>query len=298
MAKDLQSDDKSKREAAQKKLEDLQKQANAQQPKKELSPEEKKKLAEIAKDLASKDPEKQKKAGEEFGDTKLAKDLAEGLKRQAEDLKDQATKPDGKPDPQKGMEAAKNMAELAKQLDDLKSGDPKKAEEAMRNLKDLAEKMKKNNPQHGDGSTSDAVGRGNIGNTNDNTGQPLKANEEFGKLTSELQLEKFKRAKDDPELLKKLGFNQQDFDRFLKGFEELAKQERAEKDQAAKRPDGPQPNVPKVNVGEATNKVESRGDGTAGNPQSSGSAPPVPGYQDARKKFAENAGKAKREEKK
>ena len=41
-----------------------------------------------------------------------------------------------------------------------------------------------------------------------------------------LQLEKFKKVSDNPELLKKLGYTPQDYDRFLKGFEEVVKQER------------------------------------------------------------------------
>jgi hypothetical protein len=196
---------------------------------------------------------------------------------------------------------------LQKQMNDLKSDDPKKAEEAMRNLKDLAERMKNNTP--GDrpppppgppapgGGLPDAIGRGQ-GGSPDTPGTPLEANEDFGKLTSELQLEKFKKVRDNPELVKKLGYTPQDYDRFLKGFEEVVKQERARADDAAKRGPAPLPSVPGVNVGEATGKVGLRKDGSTGTAQGTGPAYAPPGYGDAAAKFNKALPKSRADEKK
>jgi hypothetical protein len=108
-----------------------------------------------------------------------------------------------------------------------------------------------------------------------------------------------KEVEKNPELLKKLGYTKEDYQRFLKGFEEVAKQEeQKKKTQEAQQPENPFPGAPKLNVGEATRKVERRPDGTTGSSQSSGSAYAPPGYSEAQKKFAEAASKYKREEKK
>ena len=298
MAKDLQSGDPDKKAGAQKKFDDLQKQAAQKQPQKGMSPEEKQKLDQIAKDMASKDPVKQKEAAEKFGDTQLAKDLAEGLKRQAENMKNQDQNPNAK-DPQKELEAGKNLADLAKQMEDLKSGDPQKAEQAMKDLKDLAEKMKgRNPPRGGTGDPDQAVGRGAPGNPADAGGTPLKGNDEFSKLPADLQLQKLKDLQKDPERLKKIGYTPEDYKRFLEGFENVVKQEQARKDDEGKRPENPFQGAPKVNVGEATSKVETRRDGTGGNAQGTGPAYAPPGYSEAQKKFAEGASKVRRGEKK
>jgi hypothetical protein len=142
----------------------------------------------------------------------------------------------------------------------------------------------------------EAIGRG-PGGSPDTPGTPLKANEDYSKRAGELQLEKFKKVKDDPELLKKLGYTPQDYERFLKGFEEMVKQEQAKPDAGPKPGPIPPPTAPAVNVGEATGKVGHRKDGSTGNPQGTGPAYSPPGYGDARKKFAEGL-KPRRDEKK
>jgi hypothetical protein len=143
----------------------------------------------------------------------------------------------------------------------------------------------------------DAIGRG-PGGSPETPETPLKANEDYSKRAGELQLEKFKKVKDDPELLKKLGYTPQDYDRFLKGFEEMVKQDQAKPDAGPKPGPVPPPTAQRVNVGEASGKVEHRKDGSTGNPQGTGPAYAPPGYGDARKKFAEGASKARRDEKK
>jgi hypothetical protein len=281
---DLKSDDPAKRAAAEKKLDDLQKQVNAQQPKKDLNPDEKQQLKDLAKDMAANNPAKQQGAEKKFSDTELGKDLAKGLQYQMQKTADAMKHGDPKAASKAQQDLMRDALELQKQMDDLKSGDPLKAEEAMKNLKDLAEKMKIRNPR-GDGDTTEAVGRGGPGNTTDPSGTPLKGNEDFGKLPSELQLEKFQKNKDNKDLLKQLGYTPEDYERFLKGFEEVVKQEKQQRDEQAKRGPNPEPPGPRVNVGEATSKLEHRGDGSKGDPQSAGAGTAPPGYAEAMKKF-------------
>jgi hypothetical protein len=186
LANDLKSDDPQKRAAAQKQLQDLQHQAQQTgqpQPKGEPTAEERKQLEEAANDLMSDDPQKQQAARDKL-------------------------------DEMVGPEARQQAEQLA---NDLKSGDPQKASEAMKKLQDFAERMKDRMPPRGDGSQPEAIGRG-MGGSPDTPSKPLEANEDFSRMTAEMQLEQFKKVKDDPELLKRLGYTPQDYERFLKGF--------------------------------------------------------------------------------
>jgi collagen type III alpha len=264
LAEDLKSDDPARQAAAQQKLQDLQQQAQQTgqpQPKREPTAEERKQLEQAANDLMSDDPQKQQAARDKL-------------------------------DEMVGPEARQQAEQLA---NDLKSGDPQKASEAMKKLQDFAERMKNRMPPRGDGSQPEAIGRG-MGGSPDTPSKPLEANEDFSRMTAEMQLEQFKKIKDDPELLKRLGYTPQDYERFLKGFEEMVRQERAQQDQQPRRDPAPPPTGPTVNVGEAR-KVEHRKDGSTGTAQGTGPAYAPPGYSEAQKRFAEQL-RAKEKEKK
>ena len=163
LAGDLKSDDKDKRKAAEDKLKEMAKQANAQDGKKPPAgpkPTDKqlKEFGEAAKDLTSKDPKK-KAAAEKKLDGMIGEGNRKELQQTLEDLKsdgkakreaaqkkveqwkkdaEEQVKKDGK-----GKEPTPaEVADLTKKAQDLKSPDDTKRKQAE---KDLDEKLGKEN---------------------------------------------------------------------------------------------------------------------------------------------------------
>ncbi|CAN5315641.1 hypothetical protein BH11PLA2_BH11PLA2_00050 [soil metagenome] len=259
---DLNSNDPAKREAAEKKVKEMMDKMKNEAGKNEEAkgplPEDVKKAQDLAKDLNSKDDTKRQIAEQEL-DKMLGKENRDKLQDQ---MKNNGQKP-GEP---LSDEAKKKVNELAK--------DPKSP-------------MSKDPTSGGPPTGSNAT-----------AGKPLTPDEEFSRRSANLQLaEKLKKEKSNPELLKKLGWTQEDYDRFLKGYEEmLNKPETARVDPANPNSVKP-PTVEKVNSGTA-GKVETRVNGSTASPQAGGTAYAPSGFSDAQKKFAEAANKAKENDKK
>jgi collagen type III alpha len=262
---DLKSGDKDRQKAAMDELKKLQEQAEQQAKKdgkpegKELSPEEIEKLAQAAKDLNSPDANKKKDAEKQLDDK-----LGENGRKQVEDmLKD-------------GKEPSKEQMDAAKKL---------------------MEQLAKNNPGRGaNDNQRDPRKDGGIGNTADTKGTPLEANKDFDKQAGQLQLEKLKKAEANKEMLKKLGYTEEEYKRFLDGYEKMVKEAPEPKVLPADAPKPGEPAKPTVRV-DGAGRVEQRADGSKSGTSSAGVSNAPPGYGDARKKFAESATKQKDEKK-
>jgi collagen type III alpha len=226
--------------------------AKAGQPKqKGMSPEEAQKLADKAKDLASKDEQKRKDAEKELDD-KIGKE---------------------------------NREKLQQTMNDLNSGDPKKMEEAQKQIEDWKKQAQEQGGKPNENWKPGGFGGGKPG------GDPLKDNPADRLKAHELQLKTFKENQKNKNLLEKLGYSQEEYDRFVKGFEDLVEAERKRIDVTAKTT--PNSNPPKsINVNQGGEKVGARAAEGSGPPGSSaGTAPP--GYSDASRKFGEAAAKKK-----
>jgi hypothetical protein len=272
MMKDLQSGDKDRQKAAMDELkkmqDDLKKEADRQaqndpkpgeKGKDQLSPQDIEKLAKAAQDLNAKDEQKRKEAEKQLDDK----------------LGEQARK------------------ELQERLKDGKEPSPEQAEAAKKALEELA----KNRPQPAQGANRndrDPRRDGGIGNTTDTDSKPLDANKEFDKAAGQLQLEQLKKAEANKELLKKLGYTEEEYKRFLDGYEKMVREMPEPK---AEKPDAAKANVPAKPTTrvDSSGTVERRDDGSKSTPNSTGTSSAPPGYGDAKKRFFENANKTPKE---
>lgn len=225
--------------------------ANAGQPKqKGMSPEEAQKLADKAKDLASKDEQKRKDVEKELDD-KIGKE---------------------------------NREKLQQTMNDLNSGDPKKMEEAQKQIDDWKKQAQEQGGKPNENWKPGGLGGGRPG------GDPLKDNPADRLKAHELQLKTFKENQKNKNLLEKLGYSQEEYDRFVKGYEELVEAERKRIEVTAKtNPNAAPPKSMNLNQGEKIGARAAEGAGPQGS--SAGVAPP--GYTDASRKFGEAAAKKK-----
>jgi collagen type III alpha len=226
--------------------------AKAGQPEqKGMSPEEAQKLAEKAKDLASKDEQKRKDAEKEL-DSKIGKE---------------------------------NREKLQQTMNDLNSGDPKKMEEAQKQIEDWKKQAQEQGGKPNENWRPGGVGGGRPG------GDPLKDNPADRLKAHELTLKTLKDAMKDKKQIEKLGYTQEEYERFVKGFEEMVKIERKAIEVTAKS--NPNATPPKsINVNQGPDKLGVRGpEGTGPQGSSAGTAPP--GYSEASRKFGEAAAKKK-----
>ena len=257
LQKDLKSNNPAVRNEAEKKAEQLAT-GNEQLPQpgqgdKPMSPEDVKKLADRAKDLTSKDESKRTDAEKEL-DEKVGKEHRE---------------------------------KLQKAMNDMQSGDPQKRAEAQKQMEDWKKQAEAGNPQGGRRNDEQwkpgGFGGGNPG------GDPLKDNPADRLKTAELQLKTFKENRDNKALREKLGYTQEEYDRFVKGYEELVEADRKRIEVATKA--NPQAGPKPLNVNRGGEKVGARGTETGPQGASAGTAPP--GYAEASRKFAEEAAKKK-----
>ena len=113
--------------------------------------------------------------------------------------------------------------------------------------------------------------------------------------SAELQLQQFKEVKNNPELQKQAGFkNQEEFDRFLKGFDEMVERLRkqaAEADKVAAENPPPGPTGQPQNYGGGDKLGHRKAEDSKLNPPSAGVA--APGFGRAQKAFQEAASQVK-----
>jgi hypothetical protein len=255
-ARDLKSPDQKTRDAAKERLQQQAQKAaggnKAQQPTKEQI----EKLAEKAKDLTSNDPDKRAAAEKEL-------------------------------DRQIGQ---KQREKLQKDLQDLQSNDPEKAADARKRLENkLRDQMATNQP-------SKEFRPGN-GDSRGQKGEPLKDDPRNRLKTAQLRLNQFEKNKHNKDLLDKLKYTPEQYEKFLEEYRQRVSQlreqvEKQEKQAAQPQPSGP----PTLNVNQGTNgqKLETRPDKTDTATGSAGPGTAPPGYSDAQRKFAEEAAKLRR----
>ena len=96
---------------------------------------------------------------------------------------------------------------------------------------------------------------------------------------------------------KKLGYTEEEYQRFLEGYEKMLQDREAQATNEAPTVAGKANPVAKQRV-DGTSKVETRKDASSANPNSAGSAFAPSAYTEAQKKFAEAAARNKRDENK
>jgi collagen type III alpha len=317
-ARDLASDDKAKREAAEREFDqavgkerrqDLQQQMKdlkAGDPKARQAAEERAKeavrqaaqrdadhrqysdnlrqMVDKARDLTSDDPAK-RRAAEELFDKTVGKDNREQLQK---DLRD----------PQKREEARRTLDALdlvarMQDLQDMKSDDPQKAEAARKRMAEWA----KNRPPPGpplpkpkDFRVGGEGSRGQEGSLHqDDPRNRLK--------TAELQLKSFEENRHNKELQNKLGWTQEEYDRFLAEQQKRVAQMRDEVARQERQGVEPQPTGPptlRVGEGSGNRKLETRSDGTTTTSGGAGPGTAPAGYSEAQRRFAEEAAKLRK----
>lgn len=270
LQKDLASPDKNTRDTAQKKLQDMMKngqdgndskgEAQAKDEKK-ISPEELAQLQQQMNDLNSPDENKRREAEKNF-DEKLGKEAREKLQEQ---LKNQP-----------GM------------------NDPKTDEEMKKKLEDLS----KNGWGRGKGPIDPNQPRQGPGASTDRPKDAIEDNPSNRAKTAQLQLEEFEKHRYDRNLHERLGWTQQQYEDFLKAQEERVRQlakEAEAYEEAQRNPLQPTSGPPSISAGGAS-KVEQRPNISGATGTSSGATFAPPGFEDAKKRFAEETAKLKKKQ--
>jgi hypothetical protein len=257
---DLKSPDKDKRAAAEKKVEDLQKELEKQQAQKdkkegkddpaakpkELSKEEIENLAKGAKDLQSKDEQKRKQAEKDL-DEKIGKENREKLQKEMQDKK-----PGSPADDQKFKDELDKMAK----------------EQQGKKEHDLTKQGLGSGAAVKDAMEEDARNR-------------LK--------TAELQLEQFEKKRYDEAFQKKQGFTQEEYNKFLNDYEKHVQKIRDDVKKgtaaSARPPVTPGTAEPGTAItGGGAGKVDPRGPGTSSG-AAGGATVEAPGFENLKDKF-------------
>jgi hypothetical protein len=215
-----------------------------------------KELEGALNDLNSKDEGKRQEARD-----KLDKTVGEQARRQAEQLQN-----------------------------DLKSGDPERearAREKLDQLKQQAERMAKENPPGDPGrGKEDRFKEG--GTVDPNNAKAMDADPRNRAKSAELTLDQFERNRYNRDLQDRLGWTQEEYDRFLDDYRrEVARLQRdaADADRNPPPPPGPPATARNINAG---GKIE----GSASTPGPAGVGGPTfsaPGFEDAMRRFREGA---------
>ncbi|QDU21587.1 hypothetical protein [Urbifossiella limnaea] len=185
----------------------------------------------------------------------------------------------------------KEARQQAEQLqNDLKSGDPERearAREKLDQLKQQAEQMAKDNPPGGKGSgKEDRFKEG--GGVEPNNAKAMDADPRNRAKSAELTLDQFERNRYNRDLQDRLGWTQEQYDRFLDDYRrEVARLQRDATDAERNPPvaAGPPPRPVDINSG---GRIEGRptGAGTAG---VGGPTFSAPGFEEAMRRFREGA---------
>ena len=234
-----------------------------------LSPEELKALAEKARDLTSPDAKRRQQA-EQALDEKLGRPAREQLQKQLQELQKNQPADDPQHPPQLQKELQQRLEELARQQ----------------------EQTHPSGEQPG-------ISRGRIdldkylprgGATADPPAAELEADPRHQARAAALQLEEFERHRSNEELLRRLGWTPEEYERFLEAqrqyVEQLQRQAQAYEERQPKTPPSNPAGAPTIRAGGA-GKVESR-PGTGNGIGGVGSAPIAPpGFEQAGERFFE-----------
>ncbi|HYH63182.1 MAG TPA: hypothetical protein VD866_00645 [Urbifossiella sp.] len=185
----------------------------------------------------------------------------------------------------------KEARQQAEQLqNDLKSGDPERearAREQLNQLKQQAEKMAKNNPPGDKGrGQQDKFGQG--GTLDPNNAKAMDDDPRNRAKSAGLTLDQFERNRYNRDLQDRLGWTQEQYDRFLDDYRrEVARLQRdaADADRNPPPPPGPPATARDINAG-------GRLGGTATSPGTAGVGGPTfsaPGFEEAMRRFREGA---------
>ncbi len=337
LAKDLQSPDEATRKAAERKLDELKKQAGEQQAKSDDTakgggkpdPKQQKEIADALNDLNGMDKDKQQAARDKLDKMvgeqarkdaeQLQKDLKsednatrEAAEKKLRNLQDQLAKKSGKDgkdtDPKGKQPTPEELADLAKKLDQLKSGDDKERKQAQKDLDDklgedarkqLEEMLKNQKPGDPDAAKklqdqlSKLAGEGKLpknewkpgGGVSPTAKGPTDEDPKNRLKSAELNLEQFEKNRYNKMLQDKQGWTQEEYDRFLKDYEGYVKRLREEvKRDGDKLTTSPSdPSAPQFRPGTA-GKVDG-GAGTGGPAGIGAPAVAPPGFENAREKF-------------
>ena len=302
LQKDLTSADPQRRAAAQKRLEDLRREAQqyqkdgqagrpkdltakdsqtkpsqkntdstpgANKPTPKLTPEELKALAEKAQDLTSPDANRRRQA-EQALDEKLGRPAREQLQKQLQQL--QKTQPTDDPQNQQQLqkELQQRLEELAQQQE--RTDTPPAQPGITRGRIDLDKYL----PRGGVNADPPAA--------------ELEADPRHQARSAALQLEEFERHRSNEELLRRLGWTPEEYERFLEAqrqyVEQLQRQAQAYEERQPKPPPSSPSGAPTIRAGGA-GKVESR-PGASGGLGGVGGAPVAPpGFERAGERFFE-----------
>lgn len=270
--KDLKSDDMQKRDAAQKKLDDLAKKAEQQ-------------ADEMNK--KNRDAQTKKEPGKGAG-KEPTKEEVEAMRKKAEDLvSDDKAKREAAEKEFDQQIGEQDRKELQKALEDAKSGDPQRQEQAKKKFDEMAKKA------HGANGPLEGERQPPKGTASDDMPLPKKLEDDpkHRLKSAELQLRKFKEVKDDPDLLNRAGFkNAEEFERFLKGHEEMVERLRTQVADAERNPppDNPgAPTGPVKDAGDARKLDKANATETGAGVTGPTFAPP--GFDKAQQKFQEKA---------
>jgi collagen type III alpha len=323
---DLQSSDPERRQAAEQKLKELAKQAEQQAQKGgergQMSQEEMQKWAEKALDLASDDEARRKDAEQEF-DKAIGQERREQLQQAAKDA--------ASGDPQRQETARKQMERMAKDASEAAKGRQQPTQEQIDKLRERAKDL--NSPDEATRKAAerefdDLLGKQNRELLQEMMKDPARAEDlrqqmeqlpkdlrprggaggdRKGSLheddprnrlrSAELQLQQFEKNRNNKELQDRLGWTQEEYDRFLSEQQKRVAQMReevAKRDQAETAPPPTGPATLRVGEGSGGEKLQTRPDGTAGTTggASPGTAPS--GYSEAQRRFAEEARKLRK----
>lgn len=251
--RDAKSGDPQKQEQAKKDLDELAKKSSNPQPPNEPTEQEKKDLADAAKNLNSPN-DAERKAAEQKLDDALGK---------------------------------KKREELQQDLKDLAGNDPEKARKAKEKLEQAARDAKAQ--AQGDGrDPADRLG----GSGFDQAGKPIAADLENQLKTRERQLREFKDVRGKKEFLRDSNMTEEEFDKFLKSYEELVDRTRDEVDRAKLNPTDPAaPGKPGIRNDAGGDRVTGRGPAGGTVPGAGGASVAPPGFSEAQKRFAQEAAK-------
>jgi len=174
-------------------------------------------------------------------------------------------------------------------LKDLKGDDPKKADAAKEKLEQMAKAAKAREDKEWEWKPGGNPPRGP-------DGKPLEDNPENRLKAAELQLKTFQEYKDNPEFLKKAGYSEAEYEKFLKGYKDMVARQRTEVEQA-KAADARKPGTdPKRNLSDGSGANERLVGPTTlpGGPSAGGASVAPPGFDKAHKRFVEEILKGKR----
>lgn len=232
-----------------------------------FSPEELKALAEKAQDLVSPDEQKRRQA-EQALDDKLGREARQRLQEQLQQQMKESSADDPQTQAARQKELQQKVEELARQLKPQQSG------------------------------TEPGLSRGRIdldkylprgGDQADPPLPEMDADPRHRARTAALQLQEFERHRSNEDLLRRLGWTAEEYERFLEAqrqyVEQLQREAQSYEERLPKSP-AASPTTPTIRAGGA-GKVEYRPGATAGTGSVGGAAVAPPGFENASERFFE-----------